>query len=106
MLIDPQGELCRVEAGVADVDVWLCPAAWAKHEVDPATNLYASHFVAAVEYGDDLLEGSFCELVEPIRESLRRQSSMPSPGFPRSRLGRARSARLWLHWGVAGNSWW
>src|SRR5438132_1028807 len=28
---------------------------------------------AAAEYGGDLLEGSFCEWVEPVRESLRRQ---------------------------------
>ena len=73
-LVERHGDLYRVEAGVLNVDVWRCQAALAEARKSPDDESACSALVrAAVEYGGDLLEGSYSEWVEPIRQSLRRQ---------------------------------
>lgn len=74
-LIDREGELYRVQAGVFEVDLWrfqggLAEARWCSDDEAVAGALER----AVAEYRGNLLEGSFSDWVEPIREPLRRQA--------------------------------
>lgn len=73
--LDKDGEIYRVESGIFDVDLWRFQAALAeaaKCSDDQALIGALSRAVAA--YGGHLLEGSYYEWVEPVREELRRRA--------------------------------
>lgn len=73
--IDKDGEIYRVEQEVFDVDLWCFQAALDEAAQCPDDKLLTAVLSRAVAaYGGHLLEGSFYEWVEPMREELRRRA--------------------------------